>query len=108
MLTQQEWRLAESLIGAINMLSERLPDLTKAIENSAPTSNHQRQVAALRRQSEAVEMIDRIIVQLHDYKTYETEPASYKVKGQGGIEFEETIHMSIKRRLKELRQLLTG
>ena len=97
-LNRNEFRLIESLVGAINMFSEKVPALTKAIENTTPTTNHQRQVAALKRQSEAVVYIDETIGYTNNHIKVEDYNRDELVLGFREIE----------RRLKILRKDLTG
>jgi len=104
---EQEIRMFMKLTGSINMIGEKLPDLIKAIEGINPQTNHQRQVAALRRQSEAVGKLGFIINQCNNYAAFDGFGAKDKTVS-GSVNFHESIHVFLARELSELRKILTG
>jgi len=101
MLTQPEFNMLSKLTGALNMISEGMPGLVKAIESAAPTTNHQRQVAALKRQSEAVVSIDETLVYINKILG--------NIGGHNSSAIESDLALAeIARQLKVLRKDLTG
>jgi hypothetical protein len=61
MLTRQEFRLMEKLVGAIENLTEELTTMNKPTvvhKDVTQSSFHQRQVPALQRQTDAIDYID--------------------------------------------------
>lgn len=102
----REITLIMNLTRSIAILGEQVPYLASTIEKIAPTTNHQRQVASLQRQSEAVEKLNFIVSQTKSYATFEGYGPGEK--HNGGIKFEESIHKFLARELPELRKILTG
>ena len=95
LLSSTEFRLAQGIAGSLQKLAEWTPDLVKALQEK-PTTNHQRQVASLKRQSEAVVSIDETILYINNLVS-----VSFN---QSAIEgFRE-----VERQLKVLRKDLTG
>jgi len=101
LLSRPEFNMLSNLVGSINMLGAKVPELIKAIEGMQPTSNHQRQVAALQRQSEAVVYIDEILVYVHNHSSNGDDPQFTREEFHSAL-------VEVHRMLKVLRKDLTG
>jgi len=95
LLSRPEFGLFQNIAGSLAKIAEWTPDLVKALQEK-PTTNHQRQVASLKRQSEGIVKIDEMLLAINNYAT--NEPNKEMTDSA----------LKIAKSLKALRKHLTG